>query len=270
MTTSWGGVADWYEKLLAGDDTYQARVILPNLLRLLAPLEGKRILDIGCGSGFFASALVQAGAAEVVGVDLGPELIQKARKAVPLEKGKFYVASADQIGKVVKENDFDAAIMVLSLQNIEHYREAIAEAAGKLAKGSPLYIILNHPAFRIPKHSGWAFDEARGTEGAQYRTVYEYLSESRAEIDMHPGAGASVAATTTAGTTTASAEQTISFHRPLQSYFKAFEKAGLAVTRLEEWVSHKKSELGGTRQVAEDRSRKEIPLFMMLEVRRVG
>jgi hypothetical protein len=41
-------------------------------------------------------------------------------------------------------------------------------------------------------------------------------------------------------------------------------KAGLSITRLEEWVSHKESEKG-PRQKAENKSRKEIPLFMCIE-----
>jgi hypothetical protein len=57
---------------------------------------------------------------------------------------------------------------------------------------------------------------------------------------------------------------TISFHRPLQAYVKALHAAGFAISRLEEWTSHKKSEKG-PRQDSENKSRKEIPLFMCLE-----
>lgn len=58
-------------------------------------------------------------------------------------------------------------------------------------------------------------------------------------------------------------EKTVSFHRPLQSYFKFLQKSGFAVSRLEEWNSHRKSELG-KRSKAEDTARKEIPLFLAL------
>ena len=51
---------------------------------------------------------------------------------------------------------------------------------------------------------------------------------------------------------------------PLQVYFKALKRAGFAVTGLEEWISNKKSE-AGPRAKAEDKARKEIPLFMMIE-----
>jgi len=62
---------------------------------------------------------------------------------------------------------------------------------------------------------------------------------------------------------------TMSFHRPLQVYFKAFAKAGLCVTRLEEWASHKTSD-SGPRKAAEDLARKEIPLFMCLELKKIN
>ncbi|MBI5401095.1 MAG: methyltransferase domain-containing protein [Candidatus Yonathbacteria bacterium] len=78
-TTSWGGVAYWYDTLLAGDDTYQAQVILPNLLRAMVIKKGERVLDLGCGQGFFSRAFFNEGAV-VTGVDLSKELIAIAKK----------------------------------------------------------------------------------------------------------------------------------------------------------------------------------------------
>jgi hypothetical protein len=75
------------------------------------------------------------------------------------------------------------------------------------------------------------------------------MSESSEKIDMTPGSASSV--------------YTVSFHRPLQYFFKAFAKNGLSVTRLEEWISNRKSEKG-PHQMAEDISRKEFPLFISL------
>ena len=51
--TSWGKVATWYDEYLEGEkDSYQRQVILPNLVRLVAPRKGLRVLDIACGQGF--------------------------------------------------------------------------------------------------------------------------------------------------------------------------------------------------------------------------
>ena len=78
-----------------------------------------------------------------------------------------------------------------------------------------------------------------------------YLSESKVGIQMHPGQNPK--------------DVTWSFHRPLQYYFKALGKCGLAVTRLEEWVSHTRTP-SGPRAEAENRARAEFPMFLCLEV----
>lgn len=111
---------------------------------------------------------------------------------------------------------------------------------------------MNHPAFRIPKHSSWGWDPSTGSGQvvAQYRRIDEYLSESRTNIQMHPGDDPKTT--------------TMTFHRPLQWYMKLLAKHGFAVTRLEEWISPKKSQKG-PRQIAEDKARKEFPLFIFLE-----
>lgn len=50
-------------------------------LRLLDPLEGKSVLDVGCGSGRFCIAYAVRGAARVVGVDFAAAMIEIARDA---------------------------------------------------------------------------------------------------------------------------------------------------------------------------------------------
>jgi len=49
-----------------------------NVVELLCPHEGERILDLGCGDGTLASVLAQAGAC-VVGIDSSPEFVSSAR-----------------------------------------------------------------------------------------------------------------------------------------------------------------------------------------------
>ncbi|MFZ2038403.1 MAG: methyltransferase domain-containing protein [Minisyncoccia bacterium] len=246
--TSWNKVATWYDTLLSLDDTYQKEVILPNLLRILDPKPGVKIIDIACGQGYFAKNFANLGA-EIVGVDISSNLIKFAQKDANKNE-KYYVSSADKLSKEIPSNYFDKAVIVLALQNIENIAGALAEASRVLKTGGNLCLVLNHPAFRIPKQSSWGYDEVAQV---QYRRVDAYLSEAKIEIEMHPGQEKS--------------ESTISFHRPLQLYFKNLAKNKFVITRLEEWTSHKKS-TKGPRQKAEDKSRHEIPLFMMIEAKK--
>jgi SAM-dependent methyltransferase len=50
-------------------------------LRLLRPLTGKAVLDVGCGSGRYCLAFAEGGAARVVGVDFAPAMIALAEEA---------------------------------------------------------------------------------------------------------------------------------------------------------------------------------------------
>lgn len=59
------------------------RVILQRFkmtLDLCGPLHGKRVLDIGCGSGRYSIEMAQRGAT-VVGLDFAPAMVQMARQA---------------------------------------------------------------------------------------------------------------------------------------------------------------------------------------------
>ena len=62
--------------------------------------------------------------------------------------------------------------------------------------------------------------------------------------------------------------KTVSFHRPLQYYFKALAKAGFVVEKLEEWTSMKVSD-SGPRAKAENDARKEFPLFLYLGAKKI-
>jgi ubiquinone/menaquinone biosynthesis C-methylase UbiE len=242
-STSWNNVAPWYQNLVTKEDSYQNTVILPNLLRLLGPLKNKTVLDLACGQGFFSHSMLEGGAG-VIGVDAAPDLIALAKKNIP--DGTFYVAPADQIG-FIKNESCDAVVIILAIQNIKEVDSTFAEAKRVLKPGGRLLLVLNHPAFRIPKQSSWDWDE---TNKIQYRRLDRYMSEMTSEIEMHPGQKKSTT--------------TVSFHRPLQYYFKLLTKHGLAVTRLEEWISPKNTP-AGPRADAENLARKEFPLFLFLE-----
>lgn len=249
--TSWNSVAGWYDELLTTDpDSYQSKVITPNLVRVLDLKKGEQVLDLACGQGYFANLFWKSGA-NVVASDLSKRLIETAIKNSPKEI-KFYVAPAHK-ATFAKDNSIDTIVIVLAIQNIENVADVFAECKRVLRKNGRIMIVMNHPAFRVPQGSDWYF-----TNGVQYRLVGKYLSESKVSIDMTPGQK-----------NPKKKVKTVSFHRPLQYYVKLLSKNGLAITRLEEWISHKHSQTG-PRQSAEDTARKEIPMFMFLEIKKLG
>lgn len=248
-STSWGKVARWYDETVEQKGSYQQDLILPNLLRLMEIQRGERILDLACGQGLFSRAFHEAGG-KVTAADISTELIELAKKK-SLKEIAYYAAPAHSLPFLPNGSIHKAAI-VLAIQNILRLNETLAECARVLMPRGKLYLVLNHPAFRIPKESSWGFDEE---SAVQYRRIDRYLSERKAEIDMHPGKKRG--------------ERTLSFHRPLQTYAKVLFKQGFCVRRLEEWSSTKQSQ-NGPRAEAENRARKEIPLFLTIEAQKVS
>ncbi|MDO8664223.1 MAG: methyltransferase domain-containing protein [Candidatus Liptonbacteria bacterium] len=242
--TSWKKVAGWYDKTVKDDDSYQKNVIYPNLSRWLQDLKGKKVIDVGCGQGFFSRLLAEKGAM-VTGVDSGDSLLEIARKEN--KKVKYIKADAHNLS-FAKAGEFDMALCVLSLQNMENLKAVLGEISRVLKTNGRLIAVLNHPAFRIPQSSSWGFDEENKI---QYRRIDSYLSPAKIKIDMRPSEKIKKI-------------YTYSFHHSIQDYMKALSASSFALVKLEEWISHRKSETG-PRAKAEDIARKEIPVFMALE-----
>ncbi len=241
--TSWEKSADWYDRILGerGSELYQA-VVIPNALTMLAPQKGERILDLGCGQGVFSRAISESGA-QVTGVDAAPSLIEKARTYRSRTPIHYFDRDAANLAGI---GEFEAASAILCLQNMEHLEKVCASVASVLKLGARMLWVLNHPAFRIPKQTSWEFAK---DHTAQYRRVDAYSSTLSIPILMHPGK--------------ANSESTTSFHRSLESLSQAGFAAGMVMTGLSEWHSHKESQ-PGPRARAENHARKEFPLFLAM------
>ncbi len=247
--TDWGGVAEWYDKLVgeAGSE-YHREVVLPGVLRLLAPKAGQRIVDVACGQGVLCRMLLERGV-HAVGVDAARELIAAARERSD-RAIEYHVGDARQLG-FLPANHFDAATCVLAIQNIHPIAPVFAGVARVLQTGGRFIVVMMHPHFRGPKETSWGWDEK---SQVQYRRVDRYLLPRKTPIVAHPGKKPGV--------------YTWSFHKPLESYVKAARNAGLLVDALEEWPSHKTS-TSGPRRAAENRAREEIPMFLALRALKV-
>lgn len=246
--TSWGKVAKWYDNHLEDSDSYHAKVISPNLLRIVDLKAEEALLELGCGQGYFIDKFGPF-SDNLVGVDIGKELIKIAKeKGI---KADFFVGNAED-QEILKGKTFDVITIVLALQNMKNLGSVVKNVSRLLKENGRVVLVLNHPAFRIPQKSDWGFDSEKKV---QYRRVDSYMSECEITIDMNPGSKNSK-------------EFTKSYHRPMQVYSKAFSKEGFAISKIEEWISHKESQ-NGPRKVQEDIARKEIPMFMCLVLKKI-
>ena len=106
-----------------------------------AQVEGKRMLDYGCGDGFQAVALGLLGAKEVVGAEVSDARIRMSKElaaATGTTNVEFTTKATGQ---------FDA---VISLDAVEHFvrpEDNLREMASSLAPGGKIYVSFGPPWF---------------------------------------------------------------------------------------------------------------------------
>ena len=238
----WDPVAQWYDGWVGkGGSEHHRQLALPAVLELLRPQPGEQVLDIGAGQGVLAPHIAEAGA-KYTGVDVSPTLLEMARKHHG-EQGWFLQGDARHLQRIpgLSRASFDAVVFLLSVQDIDPLHEAIEAAAWVLRDGGRAVILMTHPCFRVPRQSGWGFDDNRKL---RYRRVDSYLSPLPVPMKAYGGPGGGV---------------TISHHRPLSDYVNTLGAFGLLIDALEEIATHKAG-----RDKAERRANQEIPLFMGL------
>jgi ubiquinone/menaquinone biosynthesis C-methylase UbiE len=103
-----------------------------------APLAGRRLLDIGCGSGALTRSLSERGA-RVTGIDPNPEALETAREAVP--EGTFQAARAEALP--FADASFDGAIFLNSLHHVPQpaMHRALREAARVVGPAGPIVVV---------------------------------------------------------------------------------------------------------------------------------
>ena len=244
-TTDWHEVADWYDQLVgdSGSEFHQ-HVVLPGILRMLAPQPTDQILDVACGQGVLCRLLATRGY-NVRGVDAAPDLIAAAKSRGP-ESIHYQLADARDLAPIDAAS-LSAVTCILALQNIHPPQNVFASVARVLQPGGRFVIAIMHPCFRSMHASDWGWDDKTKT---QYRRIERYLIPRKEPIVAHPGQKT--------GT------YTWTFHRPLQDYIRFAANAGFLLQGMEEWPSHKTS-TSGPRATAENTARKEIPMFMGLK-----
>lgn len=84
-------------------------------LKMIGPISGKRILDVGCGTGFISRSLV--GKNDVYGVDISAEYLARAasygietkqwdiRKGLPFEYGSFDIVLVTEVLEHIFDTD---------------------------------------------------------------------------------------------------------------------------------------------------------------------
>ena len=253
MSSSWQKVAPWYNKLTDSGrgHYYHQHVVIPGVIRLLGfdqksiiHNQQSKLLDLACGNGVLAKAIPKN--VDYVGIDIAPSLINEAKRTDHDPNHSYLIADIIKPLTPLNSPNFSHSAIILALQNISNPIAVLQNVSKLLILNSKLGIVLNHPAFRIPRQSSWGIDEGRKI---QYRRVDKYMSPMEIPINMNPS--------------NRNSPITMSYHHPISDYSKMLHDAGFVIDLIEEWTSDKESEGRAARM--ENRSRSEIPLFLAIK-----
>lgn len=151
----WQGVVD--EGRLAS----RLRVTNRAILEAVLSRPHSRLLDLGCGEGWLARELQRHGC-QVVGCDVSPELIERARS---LSSGEFVVAGYEDLAEALKGRRFEAVVANFSLLGQSSVEAALGHVARLLEPQGRLWIQTMHPLTLPPPYvDGWRSEDWRSLD----------------------------------------------------------------------------------------------------------
>lgn len=207
----------------------------PVLRAMLPPPAGLRVVDLGCGFGWFSRWAAAEGAASVLGLDVSERMLEVAVRETADPRITYRRADLDAVE--LDAGAFDLAYSSLALHYLPDVDRVLARVRAALAPGGVLVASVEHPIYTAPSDPGFV----PGPSGRPVWPVDRYLDRGRRVTDwLAPGV--------------------VKYHRTVSDYVGALLAAGFTLTALEEW--------GPTaEQVAEHpewAGERERPLFLLL------
>ena len=191
------------EAVLLSD--YTAR---PFVLDTVTPLEGARVLDLGCGEGYVSRQLAKQAPARLLSIDISEGMIDIAQAAEETSPQgiEYRVGSATEL-ELNEEFDQVVAVFLFNYLKCEEMASVLKNVHRHLAPGGSFLFTVPHPSFPFlnrPASPPFFFE----TNGLDYYSARDQQLEGK--IWRRDGVSVPVRCV----------------HKPMEEYFKALELAG--------------------------------------------
>lgn len=164
-----------YQQLRQNPSSMNEVVEKPIMFSLLPALTGKKVLDLGCGTGAHLTRYLELGAKKVVGLDLSALMLQQAETDLSArwKKGQdfsLYCLPMERLNEIA-ESDFDVITSSFAFHYIENFPDLLAKISAKMTACSTLVFSQEHPIVTCYKEGcRWEKNEAK--QQVAYRLNY--------------------------------------------------------------------------------------------------
>ncbi len=128
----------------------------PALRAMLPDLQGKSVLDLGCGYGWFCRWAAEQGAAPVLGVDVSEKMLAQARGMGGHAALSYARLDLEQLA--LPPATYDLVYSSLAFHYIADFPTLLAAIGHGLTPDGKLVFSIEHPIFMAPRQPGWLTD----------------------------------------------------------------------------------------------------------------
>ena len=136
------------EGLSAAGEWHQLKPLFP-------PLEGKSVLDLGCGYGWHCKFASEQGAKEVLGIDLSQKMIAQAQQRSKGDGITYRVCGIEEYD--YPQSRWDCVVSNLALHYIENLDAVFQNVYRTLKPGGIFLFNIEHPAFTAGVNQDWEY-----------------------------------------------------------------------------------------------------------------
>ncbi len=199
-----------YSRLLRSVQGLAGAPEWPTLQSMLPDLRGLRVVDLGCGFGWFCRWAREVGATSVQGLDVSENMLGHAREMT--SDPAIVYTRTDLEGLSLTQGAFDLVYSSLTLHYLENLRGLLEQVRRGLVPGGRFVFSVEHPLYTAPAHPGWM----RDADGRLAWPVNRYKEEGARSTDWL-------------------ANGVIKQHRTVATYVNLLIETGFTLGRLEEW-----------------------------------
>lgn len=222
----------WNERAGREGEVYKRLILDPLMFKISAPLQGKTILELGCGNGYRGPQFISRGAKRLILMDISKYNINFAREKCPDKKAEFIVHDATKKWPV-KSASCDIVFSTMMLNEISNIKTPIHEVYRVLQNHGKFIFSITHPSFDLYVYA----QERAGLKSKKIKGLGNYFRRGYTKFLL--------------GINTSHTNRLVDkkynkdfelehYQRPLSDYFNQLVEAGFTVDRIDEPPLNKK------------------------------